>query len=93
MKKILVALTLLVSSIAFARQNTIEMTCAEARQLVNEKGALVISLGKPYVYDRVVAHSGYCSISEFASPKWAPTQDSNRCFIGYTCEANDSVNN
>ena len=86
MKKVIVLGAFLVSSIAFGRANTINMTCDEASALVKEKGAVVLSTGPAHIYDRYVANSFYCAQGEVAKTAYVPTSDTDSCRIGATCE-------
>jgi hypothetical protein len=73
------------TSIAQARQSTLNMSCAEAAATVASYGAAVLSTGE-FTYNRFVAHSGFCLHDERAVPALAPTFDSEYCPLGYTCE-------
>ena len=71
-------------SVAQARPSTTKLTCAQAADLVQANGAIVLGTGG-HTYDRFVAHAGYCGQGETLRPAWVPTRDSASCFIGYTC--------
>jgi len=79
------------ASVAEARPSTYNMTCSQARDMVRTHGAIVMNYGYSdgagHLYDRFVAHGGYCSPHEETRPFWARTRDSGSCFIGYTCES------
>jgi hypothetical protein len=85
MKHIIVLAFALVSSVAFARTDTTTLTCRDAAGLVDQAGAIVLSTGKPYLYDRFVAHAGYCGAGEKAAAAYVKTLDNSRCKIGYSC--------
>lgn len=85
MKHLLVIAGLLASTAAYARPYTPSMSCADARALVRSSGAVVLSTGDG-LFDRYVAHRGYCQRDEVTRPAWVPTRDSNACKVGYTCE-------
>lgn len=92
MKTLLVTGLLLASTAAFARPDSTSMTCAEAKNLVASHGAIVIGTG-PNLYDRYVAHQGYCTTGEFAEPAWIKTSDMDQCMVGYTCEQGNQGDN
>lgn len=83
---VLASLTIVGSS-AFARPSTLDMTCAQAYDLVMSEGAVVLST-HAYTEDQYVAHGGYCANTDNdrAEPAWVPTLDNGQCFVGYTCE-------
>lgn len=88
----------LMSSSAFARVFSQNMTCAETRSLVQSRGAVVIYYEHSartgnWLYDRYVAHQGYCMGGEVTQPAWIPTSDSSQCFVGYTCEQRQNGGN
>lgn len=66
------------------RPDTLTMSCASARALVQKAGAIVLGTG-PNIYDRYVNHRGYCTPSEDIDPAYVSTRDRQACFIGYTC--------
>ncbi len=67
-----------------ARPSTLGMTCQQAQGMVASRGAVVMSTGK-HTYDRFVASGGYCEVAEWAVWATAPTKDTRRCALGYTC--------
>jgi hypothetical protein len=69
---------------AEARESTLALTCANAAALVASRGAVVLTTGE-HTYDRFVVHNGFCALGEVAERALAPTLDSPRCPIGYTC--------
>lgn len=91
MRKMFIAALMLGSSLAYARPNTLAMSCAEAYDLVMANGAVVLSTGE-YTYDRFVAHQGFCELGEETEAAWVPTADDAQCFIGYTCKPDDNRN-
>lgn len=81
----------LVAAISFAttvfaqpRPLTTGMTCRQAKSLVTDSGAVVLSTGQ-HTYDRYVRSQAFCLTNEFAQPAWVPTEDIPQCFVGYTC--------
>lgn len=74
---------------AQARPTSYQMTCDEARSLVQENGAIVMNYGYSekagWLYNRYVAHRGYCNPGEVIQAAWAPTMDQDHCRVGYVC--------
>jgi hypothetical protein len=88
LRKLTLALTLsLTATAAFGqRPSTVAMSCAQARQLVASRGAIVLGTGG-FTYDRFVAHRGFCEfITEITEPAWVPAGDTPQCFVGYRCK-------
>lgn len=81
---------LLMAGVAQARPSTYNMSCSQARSLVQTHGAIVMNYGYSesagHLYHRFVAHEGYCR-GEEAVRAWVPTTDKNNCFIGYYCRS------
>lgn len=88
MKTAIALLIALGASAASARTYTTQMTCAEARNLVEANGAVVL-YERPHIYDRYVAHQGFCMYGEVTRPAWIQTADDNQCFVGYVCRQDD----
>lgn len=88
--KTLVFFLLLTGSLALARPSTWEMSCAEARELVQFNGAVVMnydySQEAGFLYRRFVDGLGNCGMHENIKAAHVQTVDSEYCFIGYTCE-------
>jgi len=90
--KLLLALAFsLVSADAYAisRYNSQSMSCGETRAIVRDEGAVILryrSARNPSLplYDRYVAHRGYCEINEYAKAAWVPTSDTPSCPV-YKC--------
>jgi hypothetical protein len=78
------ALSLLASTAPAQRPSTLAMSCAEASELVASAGSIVLSTG-PHTYDRFVSHGRFCSFGEHLWPANAPTADTRRCPLGFTC--------
>jgi len=70
---------------AFARPDVRTMTCAQARALVLQNGAVVLTTGQ-YTYDRYVARQAYCFAPFVIQRAWVATADTEQCPVGYTCE-------
>lgn len=90
MKKFFIMLSLVLSSTAFARQNTADMTCDEARALVKKSGAIVLSHGDQSLYSRFVNSARYCNSGETTQAAYAISADEDKCFVGYVCADRDS---
>lgn len=88
MKTLLFTSVLLVAAAAHARPDSTAMTCAEAKDLVSAHGEIVIGTG-PHLYDRYVAHGGYCELGTVAEPAWIKTADDAQCLVGYRCVQDD----
>lgn len=89
--KVLAIIALLgASAFANARPYSKNMSCAAAKDLVTANGAIVMnydySARAGWLYERFVAHGGYCGGGEITKAAWVETNDSASCFIGYTCE-------
>lgn len=94
MKFLLVAGLVLGSAAAQAATYTTEISCAQAQRLVDTQGAIVLH-SSPYIYDRYVAHQGYCSNAgdETTRPAYVPTRDTAQCWVGYYCAQSNRGSN
>ena len=72
------------AQVAHARPDTRAMTCAQAQQLVQRSGSIVMSTGQ-YTYARFVSSGRYCYRGEAAYREYVPTRDNRQCLIGYEC--------
>lgn len=90
MKKMILVASLLLSASVFARQNTADMTCAEAQSLVKASGAIVLSHGDQALYTRFVKSANYCNSGERAVATYAVTIDEDKCNVGKSCVDRDS---
>ena len=68
---------------AQAMPNSLTMSCAQARALVQREGAVVIGTG-PNLYDRFVTDAGFCA-SKRSQPAWIATRDEPECLVGQLC--------
>jgi len=84
-KLMILILMLLIPGIAHARPDVRTMTCAQARGLVLQYGAVVMTTGR-HTYERYVASQGYCYRPDVIQRAWIATGDTSRCQIGFTCE-------
>jgi hypothetical protein len=74
------------AALAAPRPDVSQMSCEQARDLIAQSGARVVTTG-PNTYKRFVARGGYCDPGErYLHPAWTPTADQKSCRIGYTCE-------
>jgi hypothetical protein len=83
----LIALLILLSAGGAAmaqRPNTLAMSCAEARGLVNAYGAVVMTTGV-HTFERFVASPGFCELGMYGQRASAPTRDTPQCPVGYVC--------
>lgn len=94
MRLFLALALLLASSSAHAGGSSVfryaseSMTCKQARNIVAEKGAVLLYWGTDLsLYDRVVYHGGFCERGEDTRPATAPTRDIDDCYVGYSCES------
>jgi len=81
---IVLALTTLAAP-AQARINTMSMTCAQAKNVVVQRGAVILG-NAARRYDRYVATRAYCTPQEIIMPDWIQTRDNPQCFVGYRCK-------
>jgi hypothetical protein len=70
---------------AAQRPDLRQMSCAQARNLVARRGAVVMTTGR-YTYERFVAGPRWCDHWETVAPRAAATRDNPRCVVGYICE-------
>ena len=64
--------------------NSLELTGAQVKHIVEEQGSVILDTG-PDLYDRYVANASYCAMGELAQRAYVPTADSSSNFVGYTC--------
>ncbi|TCT03316.1 hypothetical protein [Aquabacter spiritensis] len=64
--------------------NTLTMTCAEAKAMVNNSTGIVLSTG-PNTFNRYVKDIAYCAGAQVTKEQWVPTRDVAQCAIGSTC--------
>lgn len=70
---------------AMARPDVRTMYCADARELVFRKGAIVVTTGDT-TYERFVEGQRQCQpFDEIAVPAVAETRDNPECWIGSVC--------
>ncbi|MDP3898903.1 MAG: hypothetical protein Q8Q62_19710 [Mesorhizobium sp.] len=89
MRMFIVGLCLAASALpaqAISRYNSMQMSCSQAQSRIQSEGAVILryrSARNPSLplYDRYVAHGGYCKQDEFAKLEVVPTADTNRCRV------------
>ena len=90
-RKGLAALALLGLSASLAtaqgRVDARNLSCGEARALLQQNGAIVFTTGR-FTYDRYVAGERFCPVGHVADSAWIPTRDTQSCRIGYRCILN-----
>ena len=65
-----------------SRHDTHDMTCRRVLDLVRREGEVILRFLSPGglpLYDRYVAHAGYCGAAQFAQIGWIPTADTASC--------------
>jgi len=87
-RKGIAALALLGFSATFSaaqgRVDARQLSCGEARALVQHNGAVVFTTGR-FTYDRYVAGERFCPVGHVADDAWISTRDTQSCRIGYRC--------
>lgn len=89
MKYVLTAIAVVLASTqahAISRYNSQSMSCAEAKAVVRNEGAVILrwrSTRNPTLplYGRFVRNDGFCSASERAETSYIPTADNRSCAI------------
>lgn len=87
MKAIALSIPLVfLASAGFAQSlpDSLTMSCESARQLVSQRGAVVLASG-PVIFDRYVSTGLSCDPTQMTRPAWVPTKDTRQCFVGYRC--------
>lgn len=64
--------------------NARKQSCLSAESTVRRRGAVIVHYGDG-LFSRVVAHSGFCQRDEGVVPFYAPTLDSEACYLGFRC--------
>ncbi|MCB1386924.1 MAG: hypothetical protein KDJ80_13405 [Nitratireductor sp.] len=68
-----------------ARIDARQLTCQQARALVQQNGAVVMTFTNT-TYDRVVKNRFFCRPGEVAEPKFTRTLDLPLCQVGGVCK-------
>jgi hypothetical protein len=86
---VLAAAAALAATAAHAqRLDASRMTCAQARAVVVQSGAVILGSG-PHIYDRFVAGANFCSFGETTQPGFIATRDNPACLAGGICYTPD----
>jgi hypothetical protein len=72
------------ASPGFARPDLRTMTCQQARAVVQQYKAIVMTTGQ-YTYERIVIGQGYCSQTQVTRRLYTPTVDIENCNVGNIC--------
>ncbi|MEP3279740.1 MAG: hypothetical protein ABJN26_06950 [Stappiaceae bacterium] len=67
-----------------ARQDVRRLSCAQAQNLVQRNGAVVLTTGQ-HTFRRFVRDRFYCDPDQIVVRTRAPSRDNPRCVVGYTC--------
>jgi len=78
------ASVLAVASVAEARIDARKLTCQQARNLVLQQGAVVMSFTNT-AYDRVVKNRFFCNRGMVTKPQFVQTRDNPKCHVGGIC--------
>jgi hypothetical protein len=70
------------------RISSANMTCAQVKTAVRNHGAVII-YSSQHIYDRFVAHRGYCAFDQILRSKAVRSADKVRCYAGYVCRQYD----
>ncbi len=72
------------AALAQGLPDTLNMSCAQARAIVRQSGAVVLATG-PRLYERYVTARSYCSPDQDTQPAWTETADNPQCQLGDRC--------
>lgn len=67
---------------AITRYDTQDLTCNRVQALVRRDGEAILRFTSPrglLLYDRYVAHAGFCEGGQYAQTGWIPTADQSSC--------------
>ncbi|WP_428642704.1 hypothetical protein [Roseibium sp.] len=71
-----------------ARPDTRNLTCDQARALVQKRGSVVMTTGTN-TFEKFIADASYCmQRSMTLRSRLAPTKDNPSCTVGYRCHSN-----
>lgn len=74
---------------AHVRVYSPQMSCAQVKEAVRANGAVII-YQSDMIYDRYVAHGGYCASGEITVGAYVQSADQASCYAGYVCRRNDN---
>ena len=83
---VIVAATVTTPAAAISRYETARLSCDQAQSRIANEGAVILryrSERNPSLplYDRYVAHGGFCEPNEYAANAYVPTADTKSCFV------------
>lgn len=89
MRTALIALVLAATALpaqAISRYNSMQLSCDQAQSRIQREGAVILRYQSKRVqglplYDRYVAHGGFCPADQYAKLEVVPTADTNRCRV------------
>jgi hypothetical protein len=84
----LASLSLSAETLAQSEPSVLNMTCAQAKEIVSAQGAVVLHTG-PTTYDRFVRDANFCEEDEAATLAYVRTTDLAECPIGRVCQSQD----
>ena len=67
---------------AITRHDTQDLTCNRLQVLVRREGETILRFRSSrglLLYDRYVAHAGFCEDGQYAQTGWVPTIDQSSC--------------
>ncbi len=67
------------------RPSRTSLTCAQAKSMVDKRGAVVMTTGGGK-FERFVSGTRYCPMGATTKPTYARTKDNAKCLVGETCE-------
>ncbi len=78
------AIAVFVAGQALARPDTRTMTCAQAQTMVQQFNSIVLTTGQN-TFSRFVRGQGFCEPGQVTQRATAPTMDTKKCAVGFTC--------
>lgn len=76
---------LMTATVAEARPDLRQMTCAQAQNLVRQHGAVVFTTGRN-TYSMFVSNRSYCDWNQELFPQYGPTRDNRKCRVAFECK-------
>jgi len=71
--------------LAQGRPDLRTMTCAQAQNLVQQRGQVVMTTGQ-HTYSRFVSRQNYCDSWERLFTQYGKTRDNPKCPVAYECK-------
>ncbi len=72
------AISLSLANISEARDSARNYTCNDVKDLIHQRGAVVLDTKNSHVYRRFVASRFYCQLEQITGSYWVPTK-SGKC--------------